>query len=79
MKDTHLGDSYHIVKRFRAESLRTIAPLHAYPRFIPADIRARYTSVTAIPILDLGRHHEGPIGLLLNSHTGVPLSFEPAA
>ncbi len=52
MCDVYLGDSYDLVKRFWSESLRSVGPLYAYSRFVPADIRVQYTAVTSIPILD---------------------------
>jgi hypothetical protein len=79
LRDIYLGDSYDIVKRFWAESLRSISPLYAHPRFIPVDIRAQYTAVTTIPILDLVKPPECPIGLLLDPHTGIPLSSKSTA
>jgi hypothetical protein len=79
MKGAYLGDSYDIVKRFWSESLQTVAPLYAHPRFVPADIHVRYTAVTTIPILKNGKPPEGSFGLLLDPHTGIPLPAEDPA
>jgi hypothetical protein len=57
VRGIYLGDSYDIVKRFWSESLRAVAPLLAHPRFVPADIRMQYTSVTSIPVLDTDKSH----------------------
>jgi len=80
MKQAYLGDSYDIVKRFWAESLRSIAPLYAHARFIPHTLRATYTAMTAIPVFDPS--HEKPdtqFGVLLDPDTGVPLPSEVAS
>jgi hypothetical protein len=79
MREIYLGDSFDIVKRFWAESLRPVAPLYAHPRFVPAAIRTPYTAVTAIPVLDPDRLPEGRFGLLLDPHTGIPLPAESPA
>jgi hypothetical protein len=79
MRDKYLGDSYDIVKRFWAESLRPLAALYAHPRFVPAAIRRPYTSVTSIPILELDKLPGKPFGLLLDPHTGIPLPAESSA
>ena len=71
MRRKYLGDSYDLVKRTFAGALGPIAPLYAHPQFVPADIRADYTVITAIPIL--GSRPAGEFGLLLDPHTGVPL------
>lgn len=76
MRDIYLGDSYDIVKRFWSESLYPVAPLFAHPRFVPSGIRTRYTAVTSIPILDTDKLPDGPFGLLLDPHTGIPLPAE---
>jgi hypothetical protein len=49
LRGIYLGDSYGIVKRFWSESLRSIAPLYAHPRFVTPGIREQYTAVTSIP------------------------------
>lgn len=79
MKGIYLGDSYDLVKRFWAESLHPLAPLYSHPRFVPAGIRARYTAVTLIPVLDTNDLPEEPFGLLLDPHTGIPLHAESLA
>ena len=70
MLEKYLGDSYDLVKRFWREALGPIAPLYAHPKFVPADIQARFTTVTSIPIFD--SRPNGPFGLLLDPHTGIP-------
>jgi hypothetical protein len=76
VRHDYLGDSYDIVKRFWAESLRPIARLFAHPRFVPAAIRSRYTALTTVPVLDPEELPEGPFGLLLDPDTGIPLPAE---
>jgi hypothetical protein len=71
MRESYLGDSYDLVKRFWFESLKSIAPLYARPRFIPPALCARYTAVTSIPILD--SHPVGQFGILFDPDTGIPL------
>jgi hypothetical protein len=78
MRKAYLGDSYDLVKRFWSESLRSIAPLHAHPRFVPTDIRSQYTAVTSIPLLDTDKLPKEPFGVLLDPHTGIPLPTEHA-
>ena len=74
MNQRYLGDSYDIVKRFWAEGLRPIAPLFAHSRFIPEDIGAAYSLVTAIPILNpKSQLPQKPFGVLLDPDTGIPL------
>lgn len=73
MLEKYLGDSYDIIKRFWHEALEPIAPLYAHPKFIPAELQARFTTLTLIPILDL---HPKTFGLLLDPHTGIPLPKE---
>jgi len=70
----YLGDSYDVVKRFWAESFRSIAPLYAHSRFVPLGIRDQYVSLTAIPILD--SPPMTPFGILLDPDTGIPLPKE---
>jgi hypothetical protein len=79
VKGIYLGDSYDLVKRFWAESLRPLAPLYSHPRFVPAAIHARYTAVTSIPVLDTDDLPGEPFGLLLDPHTGIPLPAESPA
>jgi hypothetical protein len=74
VRETYLGDSYDLVKRFWFESLRNIAPLYAHSRFVPHGIRVRYARVTAIPVLESPLHV--PFGILLDPHTGIPLPSE---
>jgi hypothetical protein len=76
LRGIYLGDSYDLVKRFWAESLRQVAPLHAHPRFVPLGIRAHYTSVTSIPVLDTNELPDGLFGVLLDPHTGIPQPSE---
>lgn len=76
MRGIYLGDSYDLVKRFWAESLRQVAPLYAHPRFVPLGIRAQYTSVTSIPVLDTNELPHGLFGVLLDPHTGIPQPSE---
>lgn len=73
MRQKYLGDSYDIVKRFWAESLRSIAPLYAHARFVPSEIRVEYTSATTIPV---DTFPSGPFGIFLDPHTGIPLPIE---
>lgn len=79
VRGIYLGDSYDLVKRFWAESLRPLAPLYSHPRFVPAGIRARYTAVTSIPVLDTDNLPREPFGLLLDPHTGIPMPSESLA
>lgn len=79
MLEKYLGDSYDLVKRFWREALNPIAPLYAHPKFVPADIRGRFTTVTSIPILDTNACPSGPFGILLDPHTGVPLPKDGSA
>jgi hypothetical protein len=72
MRRKYLGDSYDLVKRFWADSLRSVARLYAHPRFIPEEIRAEYELLTRIPVGNLHRLRP-PYGLLLDPHTGIPL------
>lgn len=72
MRGIYLGDSYDLVKRFWAESLHQVAPLHAHPRFVPLSIRPQYTAVTSIPVLDIDELPDGLFGVLLDPHTGIP-------
>jgi hypothetical protein len=74
MQDKWLGDSYDIVKRFWCENLRAIAPVYAHPKFLPPEIRGRYTAVTLIPVLNLESLPREPYGILLDPHTGISLS-----
>jgi hypothetical protein len=73
MRDLYLGDSYDFVKRFWAESLRSIAPIYAHSQFVPDGMRKGYTAMTRIPILDEGKVPKKPFGLLLDPDTGIPL------
>ncbi|SPE45500.1 hypothetical protein SBA7_860002 [Candidatus Sulfotelmatobacter sp. SbA7] len=76
MREVFLGDSYDLVKRFWRESLDSIGPLYAHPRFIPLSIRKQFTAVTTIPIL--GTLPKGHFGILLDPDTGVPLPSKQA-
>jgi len=74
----YLGDSYDIVKRFWAESLRPIAPLFADSRFIPEEIREEFSLVTAMPVIDLNAPlPQKPFGIFLDPDTGIPLPSNP--
>src|SRR5215218_7716024 len=75
MREKYLGDSYDIVKRFCADTLRRVAPLYAHPNFVPLEIRSHYTSVTTSPVLDLIMNSlpSRSFGLLLDPDTGIPL------
>lgn len=73
MLEKYLGDSYDIIKRFWHEALAPIAPLYAHPKFIPAELRTRFTTLTLIPMLD---SHPKTFGLLIDPHTGIPLPKE---
>ncbi|HTW62518.1 MAG TPA: hypothetical protein VMD55_11965 [Terracidiphilus sp.] len=80
MKQAFLGDSYDILKRFWADSLRPIAPLYAHARFIPLPLRAKYSLMTGISILDPAVELPGAdFGILLDPNTGVPLPRESAS
>jgi len=74
MREKYLGDSYDLVKRFWCESLKPIAPLYAYSKFVPAGIRAEYTAATLIPMLE--SQPRGRFGILLDPDTGIPLPDE---
>jgi hypothetical protein len=74
MRDKYLGDTYDLIKRFWSESLRSIAPLYAHYRFVPNEIRSKYTAITLIPVIDAPPHD--PFGILLDPHTGIPLPSE---
>ena len=73
MRDIYLGDSYDLVKRFWCEALQPIAPLLAHPRFVPVEIRDRFSKLTTIPILDISRIPDTPFAIFLDPHTGIPL------
>jgi hypothetical protein len=73
MRDIYLGDSYDLVKRFWAQILGSIAPIYAHDRFVPTDLRERFSSLTTIPILDPEQLPEKPFGILLDPHTGIQL------
>jgi hypothetical protein len=66
-----LGDSYDVLKRFWAESLRSVAPLYAHEMFVPDEIRAAYTGVTSIPILFPDLPPNKPFGILLDPDKGI--------
>ncbi len=76
MRELYLGDSYDLIKRFWSESLRSIAPLYAHPRFVPSGIRTQYAQVTGISVFDAPPL--GPFGILLDPPTGIPLPSESA-
>ena len=71
MKPKYLGDSYDAVKRLWQQVLAEWAPLYAEPRFIPEDLRAKFTRLTGIPML-----HGAPSGsysILNDPDTGIRL------
>ena len=91
MREEFLGDSYDLVKRFWASSLKGIAPLWAHPHFVPSELRPNFKKATTIPVLAL----EPPIsksgvvargatmvfpaedfGLLLDPDSGIPLAVD---
>jgi hypothetical protein len=76
VRGDYLGDSYDLVKRAWSDSLGAVGPLYAHPRFVPVGLRAQYTAVTSIPILDLDALPGRPYGLFLDPHTGIPLPDE---
>lgn len=73
MREKYLGDSFDLVKRFWADSLSVIAPLMAHDRFIPKDLRARYSLLISMPIYDPASPPAARFGLLLDPHTGIPV------
>jgi len=77
MNREFLGDSYDILKRFWAKSLRSIAPLYAHERFVPQEISAAYTSITSIPILVTGSPPNEPFGILLDPDKGIRCPTHP--
>jgi hypothetical protein len=76
VRDIYLGDSFDLIKRFWFDSLLVVAPLYAHPRFVPVPIRAQYTAVTSIHILDTEDLPQKSYGVLLDPHTGIPLPDE---
>src|SRR5437867_2849648 len=79
MREKYLGDSYDLVKRFWAESLSPVGRLLAHPGFIPAEMRAQYTLITNIPMLDSLNSQNidsRGFGLLMDPDTGIPLPVE---
>lgn len=77
MKETYLGDSYDVVKRFWADILRPIAKLYVHPLFIPDPIRTRFSLLTGMPLYD-GASEELPkrFGIFLDPDTGIHLPSE---
>lgn len=73
MHEKYLSDSYDIVKRFWSDRLRPIGMLVAHPRFIPPRIRPQFELMSGIPVLDETNKPNGPFGLFLDPHTGIPL------
>lgn len=76
MRDKYLGDSYDLVKRVLAETLRSVGQLRAHPRFVGASLRVQYAALTLIPVLDIQAPPAGGYGLFLDPHTGIPLPDE---
>ena len=54
--------------------LHYLAPLYAHPRFVLGPLRARYTALTMIPVLDPDNPPEAPYSLFFDPHTGIPLA-----
>jgi hypothetical protein len=71
VREIFLGDSYDLVKRFWAQTLRPIAPLYTHPKFVPANLISRYTALTSIPLF--GPLIKDAFGLFLDPHTGICL------
>jgi len=71
MHEKYLGDSYDLVKRLFCQSLGSIATLYAHPKFVPSQMREKYTKLTTIPIYD--QRPEGSFGILLDPDTGIAL------
>jgi hypothetical protein len=72
MNQKFLGDSYDLVKRFLAQTVNPIATIYAHPKFVPEEMREKYTKLTTIPVL--GSAPEGRFGILLDPDTGISLS-----
>lgn len=75
MHEDYLGDSYDLVKRFLAETLRPVGKLYADSEFVPDRIRKEYVHLTRIAILG-DESPESPFGVLLDPDTGFTLSRE---
>ncbi len=73
MHEQYLGDSFDILKRFWVDLLSPVAPMLAHPRFIPADLRPRFTQLTGAEIYDPSNAMTSVYSLLLDPHTGIPL------
>lgn len=52
MRRKYLGDTYDVVKRMWQNIFADWAPLYAEPRFIPEDLRAEFSQMTGIEMLD---------------------------
>jgi hypothetical protein len=70
VKRDYLGDSYDAVKRFWREVLQEWAPLYADIRYLPEPIRAEFTALTGIPMLQDLR--PSFYSILNDPDTGVP-------
>jgi len=73
MQEQYLGDSFDILKRFWVDLLSPAATMLAHARFIPEDLRPRFTQLTGSPIYDPSDTMTSAYSLLLDPHTGIPL------
>ena len=73
MHEKYLGDSFDILKRFWVDLLSPTATMLAHSRFIPADLRPRFTQLTGAAIYDPADAMTSGYSLLLDPHTGIPL------
>ncbi len=73
MHEQHLGDSYDILKRFWVALLSPFATMHAHSRFIPTELRYRFSQLTGAAIYEPLDLKTEPYSLLLDPHTGIPL------
>ena len=73
MHEQYLGDSFDILKRFWVDLLSPIAPMLAHSRFVPNDLRPRFTHLTGAEIYDGSNAMTSAYSLLLDPHTGIPL------
>jgi len=73
MHEQYLGDSFDILKRFWVDLLSPSATMLVHSRFIPIDLRPRFTQLTGATIYDPDTPVNSPYSLLLDPHTGIPL------